>query len=748
MTDCNAHSPSPPSPNAPAGAHRRRWLFWSICGLGVSSILTQLVLTRELLSVFGGNEMVLGIVLGNWLGLMGVGTLLGRRAAGLRRPMAALLVVQVMTAVLPITAVFALRALRNVVFTRGLAVGVTEIVAGTFVLLLPYCVVGGFSLTLACTILAGRSGPEGIGRVYFLDSIGEIIGGVMFSFVLVGLLNHFRILAIPAALNLVLAVGVTVMMRRKVLTAVLAVVATVALALASVCDLDGASGRMLYAGQHVAYRGDSAYGSIVVTESAGQHNFFANGELLFSTHNIEQVEQTVHYAMAQRPRADRVLLISGGVSGTAREIIEYPSARVDYVELDPLLLKTARRFVPDALADERIRTIATDGRLFVRQADAHYDVIIADVPDPLTCGLNRFYTRQFYRQARRAMTDRGVLCVTLKREGDYVGAELADMIAICHRTLRDVFSNVKALPTSGVTFLASNAELIDDAEQIADRMEAAGVKAELLTRYYLREFMLTEDRMRQVRQPPGRETMESENSGDRAGRGVNDDFAPVLYYSRLLFWLREFDFAFGALEAGLLLVLAVYLLRIRPVPFAIFSTGFAASSLQVVLLLGFQILYGSVYHKLGVIVTMFMLGLAVGSFVANRMLARWHRRGLVKIELALAVYAAAVPAALMALGRIADPTLSAAMSQTAVPILTLGLATLVGMEFPLAGKADFAGVAPTASRLYLADLLGAAVGALLVSTLLIPLIGVVGVCVAVGVLKLLGAGVVFRAAGR
>ena len=712
---------------------QRLLLFLSICGLGVSSILTQLVLMREMLGVFSGNEMVFGIILGNWLLLMGAGTFLGRAAARLRRPLPVLLAVQVITALLPPAAVFALRALRNVVFVRGVAVGVTETVASTFVLLAPYCLVAGFSLTLACTILATRSGPEGIGQVYFLDSIGEIVGGVLFSFVLVWLLNHFRILYLPAALNLVLAFGVTLMMRRKLLTAAVAVVAGGGVALAVACDLDGVSARMLYAGQRIAYKGNSAYGSVVVTESAGQYNFIASGVPLFSTHNIEQVEQTVHYAMAQRPGAERVLLISGGVSGTAREILKYPRARVDYVELDPLLLEVAGRFVPEALADERIRTINTDGRLFVKQTSARYDVIIADVPDPLTCQLNRFYTREFFREARRAMTGGGVLCITLGRYGNYLSPELSDLVATCHRTLRDVFRNVTVLPADRVTFLASDGALSDD---IAAGMESAGVKTQLLSRYYLRYFVLADDRTGQVRRAAERDA------------GLNSDFSPILYYYRLLFWMRQFDFRFGALEGALLVVLAVYLLRIRAVPFAIFSTGFAASSLQIILLLGFQILYGNVYQKLGLIVTMFMLGLAVGSFVMNRTLGRWGRRGLVKLELALAVYAAAVPAALMALGRIANPALSAAMSQTAVPMMTLVLATLVGMEFPLAGKADFAGVASTASRLYVADLVGAAIGALLVSTLLIPLIGVTNVCLAVGALKLLGATVLLRTAKR
>jgi spermidine synthase len=71
------------------------------------------------------------------------------------------------------------------------------------------------------------------------------------------------------------------------------------------------------------------------------------------------------------------------------------------------------------------------------------------------------------------------------------------------------------------------------------------------------------------------------------------------------------------------------------------------------------------------------------------------------------------------------------------PLLTVVLATLVGMEFPLAGKADFRGTVATASRLYTADLVGACLGALLVSALLIPVVGVTAVCLLVGGLNAL-----------
>ena len=80
--------------------------------------------------------------------------------------------------------------------------------------------------------------------------------------------------------------------------------------------------------EQIVFRGNSPYGRLVVTAGAGQFNFIENGLPLMATHNVEQIEETVHYAMAQRPTARRVLLIGGGVAGTAREILKYPAAEV------------------------------------------------------------------------------------------------------------------------------------------------------------------------------------------------------------------------------------------------------------------------------------------------------------------------------------------------------------------------------------------------------------------------------------
>ena len=66
------------------------------------------------------------------------------------------------------------------------------------------------------------------------------------------------------------------------------------------------------------------------------------------------------------------------------------------------------------------------------------------------------------------------------------------------------------------------------------------------------------------------------------------------------------------------------------------------------------------------------------------------------------------------------------------------------MEFPVASRAEAAGGAATASRLYEADLVGACLGAWLASTLLIPLLGVTLVCVVTAALNGAAGVVVWR----
>jgi spermidine synthase len=699
-------------------------LFLAVSSFGVSAFMTQLTLMRELLAAFSGNELIFGIVLGNWMLLTGIGSALGKTASRLKSPITLFVLLEILIAILPLADVFLLRTLRNVVFIRGAEVGLTETVAACFVLMAPYCLATGYLLTLAC--MAASTGPDsaGIGQVYFFDNLGGVLGGILFTFVLIRLFSHFGILYFPAVLNLALAALVAVSARRRLPAIAAALLAAGLIAAAAVYNLDDITCNLQYGGQKVVYHGSSPYGMLVVTEDAGQYNFIENGLPLFSTHNIEQVEETVHYAMAQRPDAKNVLLISGGASGTAREILKYPAAVVDYVELDPLVLDVARRFLPEELNNPRIHVINADGRQYAKQTGRRYNVVIVDAPDPSTSQINRLYTREFFDQVHRVLAPDGVLSISLGGYEGYISKELARLIAVADRTLAQVYKNVLILPGARNFFLASDGRLT---AAVVDRIEQAGIPTRLVNRSYL-NAMLTPDRMADVRRA----------LSDQAP--INEDFNPILYFYHLRYWISQFTLRFGFFEAGLVVLLIIYLARLRPAPLAIFSGGFAASALEVVLLLGFQILHGCVYHQVGLIITMFMLGLGIGSLAMNRLLPRCGRIHLAGLALAITIYSLCVPYILMVLGKSESPTVAWA-SWPAIPVMTLLLAVLVGMEFPLAGKVGFQDVTATAARLYTADYIGAALGALLVSTLLIPVLGVTVVCLLAAGLNLFSAAV-------
>ena len=109
------------------------------------------------------------------------------------------------------------------------------------------------------------------------------------------------------------------------------------------------------------------------------------------------------------------------------------------------------------------------------------------------------------------------------------------------------------------------------------------------------------------------------------------------------------------------------------------------------------------------------------------------------IAVVLALAAAAVPPLLRQLAPLDAAAGTSLAGEAALLALTFGLAAAVGAQFPLATAAEPRPPGPAASAVYTADFAGAALGALLVSTVLIPLGGVTAVCLLNAGLNLIAA---------
>ena len=122
-----------------------------------------------------------------------------------------------------------------------------------------------------------------------------------------------------------------------------------------------------------------------------------------------------------------------------------------------------------------------------------------------------------------------------------------------------------------------------------------------------------------------------------------------------------------------------------------------------------------------------MAGLAFGALYG----AKWFRKGInsfLVIQVLILVYACAIPFLLMAVNKTGIPP---ALLHTIMLVLTFLIAALIGMLFSMGSVILKTKIARRASDLYSYDLYGSALGSLLVSVLLIPILGFMGTALVV-----------------
>lgn len=719
----------------------------AILVLGLSGMVAHTVLLRELLVLFAGNEFTVGVIIGGWIVAEAAGALAAGRLV-LRghdpaRPFLALTVAFCLAFPATVAAVRSFKTLAGLPVDQGVGIGAICGAAG--LLQLPAAAAHGALFVLACALLArAGSAPErAAGRVYTLETVGTIGGGLLAGYLIVPHTSAMLAAALVALLN-----GAVLWPFARRRFAAGSCLLTAVVLLAGAAFLDDATLRRQWQGRTLAGTHNTPYQNLAVVQSGSQLTFYADGLPLFSVPDpdIAAVEEFVHLPLLAHPRPQRVLVLGGGAGGSVAEVLRHPSiTRLDYVELDPWLLRTVTAHAPAAslevLADPRLRVHHGDFRQFLREVTTPYDVILAGQPLPVTLQGNRLFTREFFTLAGRALNRDGLLAVTATGSLTYYGPELLAVNAGLLRTLEAAFAAVRVIPGDTNLYLAGAPALLGklSAAPLAARLEERRLAARLISAPHL-VYLLDAERQQWLLDTVA------------AAGTVNRDLSPQLLfdnlaYSTILFTpqLRE---SFAALHrlalpgpALLLIVaglLAGLLARRRPAlaaPAVIAVTGFTAMLLELVLFCAFQVLYGAFYQALALLISTFMLGLALGSWLVSTgpLAGRDERRLLLTVDAGLLLFAALLA------GLFSAPTLAMEGALRAhllvLPLLAVcGL--LTGMQFPLASRLQQAlgrRIADPATTgrigtIFGADLLGGCLGGLLGGVVLLPVLGLGGSC--------------------
>jgi len=726
--------------------------------LGIYSINLQSILLREFLVVFYGNELVSGLLLGGLLFSIGLGSWLYRRFSGpqINHRLWFSLALIALGTLSPFQLLW-LRNARTILQAQpGVYLPFGSILWFSLIILLPLGCLIGLLFPLGFGGLNQRGGKE-LSQIYILESLGFLLGGILFSFYLVERFSPFEIFTWGLILLLLCGIWINLTKYPKmlaILTILILFGGFLLLPIAAIIENHSLQTRWLGLNPSLPLlkSRDTRYQNLTLTRQRELFSLFGNGNYDFSFPDPYQEETIAALTCTQHPHPQKILLLGDASPGLLQNLLDFPVKKLDWVLLDPRLLDflnnslSSKNLAP--LYNPRLAIHYQDGRAWIKSSRESYDLIILQVSDPSTAMVNRFYTRDFFRACRKIMANNGVLALSITSGENYLGTETIELAGSIYHTLKTVFPILAISPGDKNYFFAelSPGSCSENPNILISRMQQAGIKFRHFDPLYLKTFYYPE-RIKFTR-------LQYENATNPQ---INTDLRPVAYFYALKLWLKisgeTAGRIFGMLEkigftgflSGLLLLgVLVWILTHWVFPrkqlfnfnlfYAVGSVGFSSLSCSLLLLFAFQNYYGYIYQMVGLYFALFMLGLALGGLISREIIRQQKVKAgqLAAIQFEWMIFTIALPLLLPLSRYFAFPWL--------ILLLVIISGILGGIIFPLAACLMMKehGGEKSASFINAADHFGGALGAICFGIILIPLLGIIYSCWLLALIHLLG----------
>ena len=734
-------------------------LFLSLFILGFSSLVSQIVMTRELIVSFYGNEFFIGWLLFGWLFWVGIGSIIIKSSRKMFGGLSLLITCHLAVSFLVPLSIFWIRFSKSI-FTSaaGQIPDLMPALIISFFAVAPLCLVLGVQFIAAsqygfekgdghiflslffkkmCPSPFSKEGGGLLGKFYFYEALGFVIGGLVFSYVLV-FLNEFQTSAILVFLNLI-AVFILLFSEKLSERKYYLYAAMVIACLGLICflcseQLNTRSAALRFPNEQLVEIKNSIYGNLALTRTAQQLNFYESGLIVGTDKDEAFNEYLVSFPMLSNTHPQKVLLIGTGFSGALSEILKYHPRKIFYMELDPSIIDLARKHIPDlqqTMDEGGVLVIKEDPRRAIKKLPPDLDVVIINFPNPSTALINRYFTDDFFKEVRGHLKLNGIMATHLVFAADSISTPLENLGASLYKTIQHNFSSVVILPEDILFIMASQTPLTRDPQELISRLKARGIH-----HYFVNGPAIN------YRYGTDRVWKTEKIFNDNKTAQINTDFHPQGYLYNLIYWLSIFHQGLAGIlvcimRVNYLIILSMaigFILLLLLVtkktaafekPFLIAAMavgGFSLMSAEVMVIYGFQVFYGNLYYKIAWIISAFMAATAVGALLGNKnQCANFNK--LVKLHIGIGSYFV-LWLLLM--------KMAAQFQWLPLPdiwiIFGAGIGMLIGYEFSCANILFFSGQGQMEKSrigtIYAADLIGSCLGALGVSVFMIPAYGI------------------------
>jgi spermidine synthase len=206
---------------------------------------------------------------------------------------------------------------------------------------------------------------------------------------------------------------------------------------------------------------------------------------------------------------------------------------------------------------------------------------------------------------------------------------------------------------------------------------------------------------------------------------VNSDFHPISYFKQIIFQLSQFSSNFSMVIIFFVIALIFIVIRTNAITLGIFIAGFTSSSVEILVLFTYQVFFGYIYMVTGLFFVVFMSGLSIGSLFQDKGIFKKEINNFLIYQLGMALMSAVYLIYIMIFRIWYSPILIHLFSF----IIVFFVGLLMGKLFSAATRMQRNNITNISADTYGFELIGSALGAILISTIMLPLMGFIKVTI-------------------
>lgn len=303
----------------------------------------------------------------------------------------------------------------------------------TFLLLMVPTTFMGTTLPVMGKILTKDFREVGtvMGNIFSANTLGGVIGAFAAGFILVKTLGLIKTGVFASGLNLLLAGIIFYRSERKSckeFVSLLGISLLIGLYVSTLVFNPAFAGAYYSGIRHetpeswekekesrtLLFQGANEYGVVSVWREPNNDYLSINGKVDAGTSDLDTTTQyfSGYLPMFAKQDAKKVLGIGLGIGGTLSAIENFDEEKIDWVEINPLVVRAARDYFSDyndhALNDSRLNLIIGDGRNYLLRSKEKYDVIVSEPSNIWVSESGPLFTKEFFELVKDHLEEGGI----------------------------------------------------------------------------------------------------------------------------------------------------------------------------------------------------------------------------------------------------------------------------------------------------------------------------------------------------